>query len=203
MLNDLNLAFVDLETTGARAADDRITEIAVVLVNNGEDCAWESLVQPYCEVPPFIQALTGISKELLADAPGFDRLADDLLQLLDGAILVAHNARFDAGFLRAAFAGCGRRYRPKTLCTLKLARALYPDWPRHGLDALCVMIGYHREQRHRAMADVRAMMAFVEYAVVDLGEERVASAIAEQLARPGRSKSTVAAAKSSLITSKS
>lgn len=185
MLSELNLAYVDLETTGARAADDRITEIAVVTVRGGNELAWESLVQPHCEVPRFIQQLTGIDAALLAGAPDFERLAEDLLRRLEGAVLVAHNARFDAGFLRAAFTRCGLHYRPKRLCTLKLARALYPDWPRHGLDALCMMIGYHREQSHRAMADVRAMMAFVEYAVADLGEDRVFSEISIQMSRGG------------------
>ena len=178
------LALVDLETTGPRPSADRITEAAVLRLENGEEQRWESLFNVDVAIPAFVQQLTGISAKMLAGAPRFCDRAAELFQLLDGAILVAHNARFDAGFLKQSFTASGYDYRPRILCTLKLARALYPHWPKHGLDALCEQIAYHRDTRHRAMADVLAMKAFLDYAIADVGEAEVMAQFEAQLQRP-------------------
>ena len=91
---------LDLETTGGNAVRDRITEIAAVRVENGVEVArWSTLVNPGVPISGFIEQLTGISNQLVADAPGFDAVGHQLLSLLDGAVLVAHNVRFDHGFL--------------------------------------------------------------------------------------------------------
>lgn len=172
MLNDVRFALVDLETTGGQAAHDQIMEVAVRLLdfNGGVEQQWQSLVDPQCSVPPFIENLTGIRQSMLRGQPTFSAIQDTLWRYLDGAVLVAHNARFDAGFLRANFARYGRQYSPLVLCTLKLARTLYPDWPKHGLEAICDRIGFYSEVHHRAMADVDAMKAFLDYARQDKGE---------------------------------
>lgn len=185
MLSELPLALVDLETTGASAKHDRIMEVAVVCRGDGQSAqAWESLVYPGVSVPRFIQGLTGISDHDLADAPPFADVAEVLWQHLGERVLVAHNARFDLAFLKREFAALGYDYRPKVLCTLKLARALYPQWPRHGLEAICGFIDYRSERHHRAMTDVLAMQAFLDYAIADLGEAAVAYHIALQLQMP-------------------
>ena len=172
MLNDVRFALVDLETTGGQAAHDQIMEVAVRLLdfNGGVEQQWQSLIDPQCSVPPFIENLTGIRQSMLRGQPTFSAIQDTLWRYLDGAVLVAHNARFDAGFLRANFARYGRQYSPLVLCTLKLARTLYPDWPKHGLEAICDRIGFYSEVHHRAMADVDAMKAFLDYALKDKGE---------------------------------
>ena len=163
---------VDLETSGPRATEDEIIEVAVLGLNpDGCDIAWQRLIDPQCKIPSFIQSLTGIRPELLVNAPLFSDISAELWELLDGRILVAHNVRFDSAFLRHAFRREGRQYRPKTLCTLKLARALYPHWPRHSLDAVCAQIGYVRTESHRAMADVLAMKAFLDFARGDRGDD--------------------------------
>lgn len=184
MLLKQPLALVDLETTGPRPSADRITEAAVLRLESGGEQRWESLFKVDVAIPPFIQQLTGISDSMLAGAPRFGDRAEVLFQLLEGAVLVAHNARFDVGFLKQSFAAHGYSYRPRVLCTLKLARALYPDWPKHGLDALCAQIGYQRDSRHRAMADVLAMKAFLDYAIADVGEAQVEAHWQSQLQRP-------------------
>jgi DNA polymerase III subunit epsilon len=169
MLSGLRFALVDLETTGGQHAHDEIMEVAVRLVGEGVDDSWESLLDPLCSVPTFIQGLTGISQAMLRGKPTFAAVQDGLWDLLQDAVLVAHNARFDAGFLRANFARYGRQYSPPVLCTLKLARTLYPEWPKHGLEAVCHRIGFYSEVHHRAMADVDAMKAFLDYALKDKG----------------------------------
>ncbi len=170
MLGNYCFALVDLETTGGQASQDHIMEVAVRVVGGEVDLEWESLIDPLCSVPSFIQSLTGISSSMLRGKPRFADVQELLWSYLDDAILVAHNARFDAGFLRANFARYGRDYQPRVLCTLKLARTLYPDWPKHGLEAICERIGFYSEVHHRAMADVDAMKAFLDYARADKGE---------------------------------
>ena len=193
MLTELPLALVDLETTGASAKHDRIMEVAVLCRGGGQLAdafsppqtnSWESLIEPGVSIPPFIQGLTGISDGDLADAPAFKDVAEVLWQRLAARILVAHNARFDLAFLKREFAALGYDYRPKVLCTLKLARALYPQWPRHGLEAICGYIDFQSERHHRAMVDVLAMQAFLDYAIADCGEAAVAYHIALQLQMP-------------------
>lgn len=170
VLGNHRFALVDLETTGGQAGQDQIMEAAVRVLGGEQELEWQSLIDPACAVPSFIQSLTGISSSMLRGKPRFSEIQETLWSYLDGAILVAHNARFDAGFLRANFARYGRDYQPRILCTLKLARALYPDWPRHGLEAICERIGFYSEVHHRAMADVDAMKAFLDYARADKGE---------------------------------
>jgi len=98
------LAIVDLETTGAHPAWDRVTEIAVLEIEDGDVTAeWSTLVNPGMPIPAAIQALTGISNAMVADAPSFAELAQDLYARLAGRVFVAHNARFDYGFLRNEF----------------------------------------------------------------------------------------------------
>ena len=120
-LLDAPLAIVDLETTGAHPAWNRVTEIAVVEVQEGEVASeWSTLVNPGTSIPAAIQALTGITNEMVADAPAFADIARDLYERLEGRVFVAHNARFDYGFLRHEFERAGLRFQARTLCTVKL-----------------------------------------------------------------------------------
>ena len=128
---------LDLETTGGNALHDRITEIAAVRVENGMETArWSTLVNPGVRIPPFIQSLTGINDAMVATAPSFDEVAKDLLEILDGAVFVAHNVRFDHGFVLHALERMSKSFKIKTLCTVRLSRKLYPAHKGHGLDAL-------------------------------------------------------------------
>ncbi|MCW5627175.1 MAG: 3'-5' exonuclease, partial [Burkholderiales bacterium] len=134
---DRDVVYVDLETTGATAQTDRITEIGIVeIAPDGTASEWSTLVNPGRPIPPFIEGLTGISDAMVATAPPFADLADALHRRLDGKLLVAHNARFDYGFLRSEFARIGLTYRSPVLCTVKLSRRLYPAERRHNLDSI-------------------------------------------------------------------
>jgi DNA polymerase III subunit epsilon len=165
---------LDLETTGGNALTSRITEIAAVRVEQGVEVArWSSLVNPDCSIPFFIQKLTGISDQLVEAAPSFKQVADALLALLDGAVLVAHNARFDHGFLVHEFARIGVQLKVKTLCTVRLSRKLYPQHKGHGLDAIMQRHGLTTIARHRAMGDVDLMVGFLRSATQELGADVV------------------------------
>ena len=161
---------LDLETTGGNPVHDRITEIAAVRMEGGREVArWSSLVNPGATISTFIQNLTGISNEMVQDAPGFDEVAYRLLDLLDGAVLVAHNVRFDHGFLLNEFSRLNISLRVKTLCTVRLSRQLYPQHKGHGLDAIMQRHGLTTLARHRAMGDVDMVLAWLTIAAQDLG----------------------------------
>lgn len=165
---------LDLETTGGNPLDCRITEIAAVRVENGREVArWSTLVNPGTRIPPLIQNLTGISNAMVADAPSFDEVGATLLKLLDGAVLVAHNVRFDHGFLINEYARMDVALRVKTLCTVRLSRKLYPQHKSHGLDAIMQRHGLTTQSRHRAMGDVDLVQGFLQLATRELGADAV------------------------------
>lgn len=148
------LIFVDLETTGANLALDRITEIGIVEISaSGQMTRWSTLVNPGLAISPFIQNLTGISNAMVERAPSFASLVGELQQRLAGGLFIAHNARFDYGFLHHAFAREGYAWHTERLCTVRLSRALFPDEAKHNLDSLISRHGLTAEARHRALAD--------------------------------------------------
>ncbi|MCK9216053.1 MAG: 3'-5' exonuclease, partial [Rhodoferax sp.] len=166
---------LDLETTGGNPVHDRITEIAAVRVEQGVEVArWSSLVNPGVHVSSFIERLTGISNAMVAGAPRFAEVAPELLALLDGAVLVAHNVRFDHGFLLNELSRLDVALRVNTLCTVRLSRRLYPQFKGHGLDAIMQRHGLTSAARHRAMGDVEVMQSWLTLAQAELGADHVA-----------------------------
>jgi len=156
---------LDLETTGANPVNDRITEIAVIRVEGGEIVErWETLVNPQRPIPPFIQQIIGITDDMVRDAPTFAELAPRVRALLDGAVFVAHNARFDYGFIRNEFMRLDGDFHAPVMCTVKLSRALFPEHHRHGLDALIERHGFQCDARHRAMGDAEVLWQFLQMA---------------------------------------
>ena len=176
------LAFIDIESTGANPVHDRMTEIAILRVEDGKlVAAWESLVAPGIPIPPLIEEVTGITDAMVAHAPPFEALADTVALLLADCVFVAHSARFDFGFIQHAFARLGREFDAPVLCTLKLSRALFPQHHRHGLDALIERHQLECAARHRAMGDVRALWQFVEAASASVDADTLAHAVARSM----------------------
>lgn len=156
------LVCLDLETSGSRPTRDRITEIGLVLIDDGVIVErWQSLVDPETSIPESIQRLNGITPGMLAGVPVFEQLFDKLQQKLSGRVIVAHNARFDMGFLRNAFQALGHDCRYASVCTVKLSRALYPEQSQHGLSHLIQRHHLSCHQRHRALSDANAVAEFV------------------------------------------
>ncbi|VVE27375.1 ethanolamine utilization protein [Pandoraea iniqua] len=154
------MVFVDLETTGGNALSDRITEIGVVEVGPNGIEQWSTLLDPAESIPPFIQQLTGITNEMVRGQPSFDTLAQGLAERLHGKLFVAHNARFDYGFLKNEFRRAGIPFQADVLCTVRLSRLLFPAAARHGLDALIARFGLEPLGRHRALADADLLWQF-------------------------------------------
>ena len=181
-------AFVDLETTGTSAHADRIMEIGIVRVDHGDDeqriAEWATLVDPEVPIPPAIQVLTGITDDMVRCAPTFSTVARDVEQMLSGCVFVAHNARFDYGFLKHAFARLARGFSARVLCTVRLSRRLFPDASGHGLDALIARHRLNVPDRHRALGDARAIWSFFQLLYTEVGREQVESAIKRILRIP-------------------
>ena len=178
------LAFVDLETTGATATADRITEIGIIEVDENGAREWSSLVNPGTPISPFIESLTGISNAMVADAPPFEALAEEVLEKLAGRLFIAHNARFDYGFLKNEFKRAGHDFRATVLCTVKLSRKLFPQHARHNLDSLVVRHGLAVSERHRALGDARLIHQFWQQLQESIAPDQLEATVAKLTARP-------------------
>ncbi len=175
------LAYVDLETTGGRPTSDRITEIAIIQTQDGKVVdQWQSMVFPDVTIPNFIQQLTGITDKMVENAPSFDELLPTILEKLEGHVVVAHNARFDVGFLRNAYQRLGEEFKYPVVCTVKLSCNLYPKFKRHNLDAIIKRFDLQCEARHRALGDAAALPQLVSKMRRDFGDDEVLAAMAMQ-----------------------
>src|SRR5207302_595211 len=167
------------------AARDRITEIGIVRVDADGGVPrvteWSALANPGLSVPAAMVALTGISEAMIADAPSFASLARDVTQLLGGCVFVAHNARFDYGFLKHEFARLERSFTARVLCTVKLSRRMFPDVQGHNLDALIERHHLLGTDRHRALGDARAIWEFMQTLYRDFHAEAVEIAVKQAL----------------------
>jgi DNA polymerase-3 subunit epsilon len=178
------LAFVDLETTGGAATTDRITEVGIIEVDEDGVREWSSLVNPEVPIPPFIQSLTGITNDMVAGAPTFAELADDIHARLVDRVFIAHNARFDHGFLKNEFRRTGHEFRPPVLCTVRLSRKLFPGFARHNLDSLVERHRLEVTQRHRALGDAQLIWQFWQKLPESHSPEVIEEAVSRLLTRP-------------------
>ena len=150
-------AIVDIETTGGYALNNRITEIAIYF-HNGEAIidSYETLINPERPIPPYITGLTGIDDKMVAQAPTFEEVAEELYKLLEGKIFVAHNVNFDYSFIKKEFEMVGMSLHTSKLCTVRLSRKLIPGLRSYGLGNLSQSLGIEIEARHRAAGDAHA-----------------------------------------------
>ena len=157
MSTERRYAIVDIETTGGLVKRDKITEIAIVL-HDGEKVIdqYQTLINPERSIPAFITGLTGITNEMVSDAPLFCEVAKEIVLRTEGAVFVAHNARFDYGFLREEFGRLGYAYTRKQLCTVRLSKKLLPQLKSHSLDSLIRYFSLDVDKRHRALDDALA-----------------------------------------------
>ena len=179
------LAFVDVETTGGHSAWHRVTEVAIVTMRDGRiEEEWSTLVNPGEAIPPTIQALTGITPDMVREAPRFEEVAAEVMGRLAGRHFVAHNVRFDYGFLRSELKRAGYRFAAPLVCTVRLSRHLYPDGGRHNLDAVIERHGLQCEARHRALPDARALAHLWQVLPRDRSRSDIDAAIESVSRRP-------------------
>lgn len=156
-------ALVDIETTGLHVTQDEITEIAVIiLTESGVESKWHHLIKPKRAISQTISALTGITNEMLVDAPYFEDIAQELLGILNHCVFVAHNARFDFGFIKNGFKRIGLSYQSPVLCTIKLLKQLHPAQEHYNLVYCAQSLGLTFTNHHRAQADVETLHQIIE-----------------------------------------
>ncbi len=152
-------AIIDIETCGGKFEfrKGRITEICI-LKHDGLAVIekFTSLINPECTISNFFSGLTGITNEMVADAPRFHEIAPKILEMTEGCIFVAHNVGFDYGFIKEEFNSLGYKYKRDTLCTVRLSRKLIPDRISYSLGHLCASLGIEIVGRHRAEGDAVA-----------------------------------------------
>lgn len=150
-------AIIDIETTGGMTQRDKITEIGVV-IHDGEKVVekWDTLVNPERSIPMNISRITGITNDMVIDAPKFYEVAKKLIEITENCIFVAHNVRFDYGFIRKEFNRLGYTYSRKQLCSVKLSRKVFPSLSSYSLGNLIRHFNISVSDRHRALADAEA-----------------------------------------------
>jgi len=170
-------AVVDIETTGGSPKTEKITEIAIYIFD-GEKIVDEfiTLINPEKSIPYYITALTGISNEMVAEAPKFYEIARQIVKITENRILVAHNASFDYKFIKSEFKSLGYDFTRENVCTLRLSRKLLPGHPSYSLGKLCESLGIGIENRHRAAGDALATVKLLERLLnrlTDSGQEDI------------------------------
>ena len=177
------VVILDLETTGGHFYADRITEMAFLHFWHGRITAVQQLVQPNVPISDFVRDLTGISDEMLLDKPTFAEFAPQVLPLLRGSLLIAHNSRFDYTFLRHECRRNGFTFATAGLCSVQLSRKLYPEFFKHNLDSIIERHGLAVANRHRAMSDVLAVAEYLQLALREKGAPMLEQ-LMRQLANP-------------------
>jgi len=156
-------AVLDIETTGGSPAAEKITEIAIFF-HDGQQVVgeWSTLVNPEKDIPYFITGLTGITNEMVADAPRFYEVAREIVERTENHTIVGHNVQFDYSFIRSEFKRLGFDYSRKTLCTVKLSRKILPGHKSYSLGKICKDLGIGITDRHRAAGDALATVRLFE-----------------------------------------
>lgn len=161
--NSYMYTIIDIETTGGNFKNGKITEVAIYL-HDGHRVVDEfvSLINPEQFIPPFISQLTGITNQMVVNAPKFYEVAKQIVEITKGSIFVAHNASFDYGFIKAEFEALGYDFDRETLCTVKLSRKLLPGLDSYSLGNICTAYGISNDARHRAAGDALATVQLFE-----------------------------------------
>jgi DNA polymerase-3 subunit epsilon len=157
MSNERQYCIVDIETTGGQRGRHKMTEIAIVRFD-GEKIIdrFESLLNPEMSIPYHITQLTGITNEMVADAPKFYEIAKKIVEMTQDTIFVAHNVFFDYNFVQAEFRDLGYTFKARKMCTVRLARKIFPGHKSYSLGNICKDLGIDIKARHRAMGDAEA-----------------------------------------------
>ena len=150
-------AIVDIETTGGYAAANGIIELSIQIFDGTTIVEeYETLVNPGQHIPKYIQAFTGITNEMVENAPYFEEVAEKVFTILQGNIFIAHNVNFDYSFIKNHLAFFGYTLNTKKLCTVRLSRQIFPGFPSYSLGNLCQSLGIELNNRHRAGGDALA-----------------------------------------------
>jgi len=166
---------IDLETTGGRADEEQITEVAAFTTRGGEIIRhFEQLINPGKPIPPFVAGLTRITDEMVADAPTIDEVLEKFLEFVGDTIIVAHHAEFDIGFLSVA---CRKHLdcemKNDVLCTRRLGKRILPWLPSYSLNTIADFLGVQIRYRHRAFGDAYATSHLLNFYLAYMEHEGI------------------------------
>ena len=161
-------AVVDIETTGSYTFRHKITEIAIYIFD-GKSIVdeYHTLINPESNIPPYISSMTGITNQMVENAPKFYEVAKEIFQKLDGHIFVAHNVNFDYNFIKEEFKSLGGDFQARKLCTVRLSRKILPGFPSYSLGNLTKQLGISIENRHRAFGDAKATVKLLQHLILN------------------------------------
>jgi DNA polymerase-3 subunit alpha (Gram-positive type) len=173
LIEDIEFVVIDIEATSLPAPKNRMTEFAAVLVADGEIMGeYSTLVNPGIRIPAYVKKITGINDEMVKEAPPFENLADEVVELIGERVIVAHNSQFDVGLLNSELERAkGFRLENKSICTVKLARKLQPGLDKYRLGDVARYFDIDIEERHRALADAMAA-AKILLRLLDIAEDK-------------------------------
>lgn len=150
-------SIVDIETSGGSPKRDRITEIAILSFNGTEITErFSTLINPECNLPYYITNITGITDNMLVNAPKFSEIAGEILKITANKIFVAHNVHFDYNFVKEEFKRLGIKFHRQQLCTVQKSRKLIPGMKSYSLGNICNDLNIRILNRHRALGDAEA-----------------------------------------------
>ncbi len=177
---DHDLAIVDVETTGMSPFHDRVIEVAIIRISKNKIVdKFTTLLNPQTHVSPYISMFTGITNQDLVDAPLFEDVKDKIQELLEGAVFVAHNVRFDYSFMKSELKRSGSYFKAKTFCTVKLSRRLFPDYRSHSLESVISRFNFKFKNRHRAYDDAYVLWQFINKVKKTIPKEKLLKIWAE------------------------
>lgn len=177
-VSTIQYAIVDIETTGSYAAANGITEICIVVLDGSEIVQrYETLINPLHQIPYFIQAMTGITNEMVVDAPVFEDVAAEIYEILKDKVFVAHNVNFDYSFIRNQLQYCGYQYDAGKLCTVRLSRKILPGYQSYSLGKLCNALGISHINHHRAGGDADATATLFKMLLENDGSGHIAKSL--------------------------
>ena len=167
-------AIVDIETTGSYAAANGITEISIHAFDGDKVVEkFETLINPGRPIPYFIQTMTGISDEMVVNAPRFEDVAEKIYTILNGKIFIAHNVNFDYSFVNAHLKEAGFELNSKKLCTVRLSRKIIPGFSSYSLGKLCQSLDIKINDRHRASGDAEATLKLFQLLLQNDKEQHI------------------------------
>ncbi len=156
---DIIYSIVDIETTGGKFNQEKITEIAIFKIkNDGNISVYHQLINPKKKIQLFVQKLTGINNVMLKDKPIFEKIAVDVNNFTENSIFVAHNVNFDFRVLRNEFSQIGMKFSRDLICTIELSKQVFPEMKSYSLGKLVSNLGIKIKNRHRADGDAKATL---------------------------------------------
>ena len=181
MLNK-TLAIVDVETTGGSPFFHRVLEVGILRIEKGEVTReYQTLLNPGVPIPEFISGITNIRDGDVVGAPTFEEIKDEILELFEDAIFVAHNSEFDYGFLKREFQRYDTTFNLEQLCTVRLSRTLFSRFKHHNLSALIERFNFDCRNRHRAFDDAKVLWDFLQMLPTKFPQEQIDLAVTRSM----------------------